>query len=211
MVSALEHFPAILFSSALWFLFATWVWKRRVRDQANFDTANSLLRSLYRFRDEIIYARLRHMTRQPVKNLEGSGDIRPALIQAYRDEFWSRWEKVAKAGEKFEAKVTRAEALWGDTGAKIKSKATYLRRSMNQWRDAAFDCAEMLADSELELGNDSSRFQTIRSFSLSPKLIRSDKTQYGTVFAAEEDDHQFLKGIADAIKSIEEATRKKVN
>lgn len=103
-------------------------WKAELTGKANFEVARTLIRSIYKLRDEIGYSRSAFIFAYEFP--EGAQGGLANLSSEEKGQAWAhvygnRWEPVGKALQDFDSETIEAEALWG---AEIKEKAQVLRR-----------------------------------------------------------------------------------
>lgn len=109
-------------------------WQKELKGKANFEVARTLIKTVYKLRDELGYARSPFVSGQ-----EFPEDYRGALGkhtaeeegQAWAHVYSKRWEPVGNAIQEFDAALLEAEALWGSP---IKEKASKLRQAANELR-----------------------------------------------------------------------------
>lgn len=137
-------------------------WQAELKGKANFDVARSLIKSIYRLRDEIVYCRSPF-----IPGSEFPEDYRGGLGnhtadeegQAYAHIFSKRWEPVSEAIQGFDAAVLEAEALWGN---QIKQSALILRQHVRELQVAT----ESLINDKYSGGAD---FKADREFGVSTR------------------------------------------
>jgi hypothetical protein len=103
-------------------------WQEELTGKANFEVARSLIKTVYKLRDELIYARSPLVFANEFP--EDYGSALRNHTDAEEGDAWShiyskRWDPVALAIQEFDIALLEAEALWGYT---IKQKALKLRQ-----------------------------------------------------------------------------------
>lgn len=166
-------------------------WSRELRGKADFEIARALIRSVYKLRDEIRYARSPWTSGSEFP--EGYSSLPRDRTAQNEAEAWSyvftnRWKNVADAAQEFEAQVLEAEALWG---AEIKSKANELRSCATSLRVSM----EAFVDNKAK---DGEGFKSDKEFA---KSVQAD------IWAIKEDENQLSIKIIKAVSDIESAVR----
>jgi hypothetical protein len=107
-------------------------WKTELRGKANFDVARTLIKSVYKLRDEIAYCRSPFISAGEFP--EGyAGNLGKRASeeegQAYAHVYAKRWQPVSAALQEFDAAILEAEALWGSA---IKERALLMRQAVRE-------------------------------------------------------------------------------
>jgi hypothetical protein len=166
-------------------------WSRELRGRAEFDTARSLIRSMYRLRDEIQSSRSPFVSGHEFPEDYGSPGARTSEqeAQAWARVYSNRWNPVRDALVDFESHVLEAEALWG---REVRERADDLRQCARNLQVAM----EAVIDDKVQGGEN---FRSDKQFG---KEMRS------TVSASRHDkDNALTQKISDAITSIEAIAR----
>ena len=107
-------------------------WKAELRGKADYEVARSLIKSIYKLRDEIGYCRSPFIPAQEFpdgyQGFAGGGTFDDEG-RAYAHVYSNRWTPVGEAAQQFDANLLEAEALWG---FEIKEKSADLRQHIQK-------------------------------------------------------------------------------
>lgn len=107
-------------------------WQKELRGKANFEVARTLIKTVYKLRDELGYARSPFVSAHEFP--EGYGGALGKHTAEEEGQAWAyvyskRWEPVGNAIQEFDTALLEAEALWGNS---IKEKALKLREAARE-------------------------------------------------------------------------------
>lgn len=107
-------------------------WQKELTGKANFEVARTLIKTVYKLRDELGYARSPFVSAHEFpEGYNGSLGNHTAEeeAQAWMRIYSKRWEPVGNAIQEFDAALLEAEALWGNS---IKEKALKLSQAARE-------------------------------------------------------------------------------
>jgi hypothetical protein len=107
-------------------------WQKELTGKANFEVARTLIKTVYKLRDELGYARSPFVSAHEFP--EGYGGALGKHTAEEEGQAWAhvyskRWEPVGSAIQEFDTALLEAEALWGNA---IKEKALKLRQAARE-------------------------------------------------------------------------------
>lgn len=166
-------------------------WSRELRGRAEFDAARSLIRSMYRLRDEIQSSRSPFISGHEFPEDYGLPGARTSEqeAQAWAHVYNNRWKPVREAVLDFESHVLEAEALWGRD---VREKADGLRQCAINLQVAM----EAVIDDKAHGGEN---FSSDKQFGKDMRSIVSASRQ--------DKDNTLTQKISAAITSIEAIAR----
>lgn len=104
-------------------------WKTELKGKANFDVARTIIKSIYKLRDEIEYCRSPFISAYEFPDWYKGGlgsHSNDEEGQAWAHVYSKRWEPVGATIQEFDTATLEAETLWGNN---IKEKASALRQA----------------------------------------------------------------------------------
>lgn len=164
-------------------------WSRELKGKADFEVARSLIRSIYKLRDELRYCRSPWVTSGEFpKEYDPNKRTSEIEAKAYAFIYANRWKPVATALQDFESQALEAEALWGSD---FKPKTDALRQ-----------CARNLQVAlEADISNKASNGEDFKCDPEFGKTIRSE------IWATHVDKNPLTLKIDSAINEIETEIR----
>ena len=164
-------------------------WSRELKGKADFEVARSLIRSIYKLRDELRYCRSPWVTLGEFpEDYDPNKKTSEIEAKAYAFIYANRWKPVATALQDFESQALEAEALWG---SEFKPKTDALRQ-----------CARNLQVAlEADISNKASSGEDFKCDPEFGKTIRSE------IWATHDDKNSLTLNIGSAINEIETEIR----
>jgi hypothetical protein len=164
-------------------------WNFELKGKADFEVARSLIRSVYKLRDELRYCRSPWMPMNEFpENYDSHNKTADLEAKAYFFIYTNRWKPVAAALQEFESQSLEAEALWGSN---FKLKTDELRQCSIFLRVAI----DATISNKASGGED---------FKHSPKLSKSMEER---IWAIDDESNPLTLKISNAIQEIESEIR----
>lgn len=164
-------------------------WSRELKGKADFEVARSLIRSVYKLRDELKYCRSPWITLGEFpEDYDPNKKTSEIEAKAYAFIYGNRWKPVATALQDFESQALEAEALWGSD---FKPKTDELRQ-----------CARNLQVAlEADISNKANDGE---NFKCDPEFGKTIKSE---ISAIHDDKNPLTLKIGSAINDIEKEIR----
>ncbi len=164
-------------------------WSRELKGKADFEVARSLIRTVYKLRDELRYCRSPWVQLGEFpENYDPNNKTSDSEAKAYSYIYSNRWKPVAVALQEFETQSLEGEALWG---SQFKPKTDELRQ-----------CARNLQVAfEAKIRNEANGGENFKSDPDFGKTIEAD------IWATHDESNPLTLKISNAIQEIESEVR----